>query len=80
MTLTAGGRSAQSSPDVPNAPDCQSCGTDQFLIVEEFTPYRLLPGGQRIPATASYSCSRCGSFSGHEVPDSWAPVGWFWYA
>jgi 5-methylcytosine-specific restriction endonuclease McrA len=80
MTLTAGGRSAQPSPDVPTAPYCQHCGTNQYLIVEEFTPLRLLPDGQRVPANASYSCSRCGSFSGHEVPDSWTPVGWFWYA
>jgi len=81
MTLTTGGGSEpQASPDVPTAPDCRQCGTDQYLIVEEFTPLRLLPDGQPVPANASYSCSRCGSFSGHEVPDSWRPAGWFWYA
>lgn len=80
MTMTAGGPAAQPAPQASSVPVCVHCGTDQYLIVEEFTPQRLLPDGRNVAASASYSCSRCGYFGGHEVPASWTPVGWFWYA
>lgn len=62
---------------VPSVPLCDYCHTDEFLLIEEFVPARLLlDRGQLRPAEASYSCTRCGAFSGHAVPSQWVPSGW----
>ena len=64
----------------PQRPFCEGCGTDDFLIFEEYVPSRVLPGGQVRPAETSYTCIECGQVGGHSVPAGWEPPGWFWYA
>jgi hypothetical protein len=64
----------------PELPFCETCRSDQYLIIEEFVPPRLQPGTGLTSAEASYSCLKCGQFSGHDVPSDWEPPGWFWYA
>lgn len=64
----------------PAVPFCPACGTDEFLLIEDYVPARILPDGQNKPADVSYSCSKCGQFSGHEVPPTWTPPGWNWFA
>ncbi|MHA7262760.1 hypothetical protein ACX80W_06085 [Arthrobacter sp. TMN-37] len=62
-------------------PWCHGCGTDEFLIFEEYVPPRLpIGGGAILPASAGYSCSECGSFAAHTVPGDWSPPHWFWYS
>lgn len=62
-------------------PFCETCGTDEFLLYEYFTPARTLPGGRvATPPSVSYTCTQCGGFSGHDVPANWAPPSWFWYS
>lgn len=63
----------------PQVPWCRRCGTDEYLIWENYVPPRLLPTGALQPANISYTCSSCEQFSGHEVPASWVPPDWFWY-
>ncbi|WP_196883656.1 hypothetical protein [Arthrobacter sp. CAN_A214] len=61
-------------------PWCQSCDSADYLIFEEYLPARVDGGhGSRILGSAAYSCSACGSFSAHSVPDTWSPPRWFWY-
>ncbi|WP_155850224.1 hypothetical protein [Arthrobacter sp. Br18] len=61
-------------------PWCQPCNTADYLIFEEYVPARVGIGhGRRILGSASYSCSACGSFSAHSVPETWSPPRWFWY-
>ncbi|MFC3300648.1 hypothetical protein FJV46_06560 [Arthrobacter agilis] len=70
-TLTATGES----------PSCPQCHTDEFLIFEEFIPARQANHStELLPASASYSCSECGLFTAHAVPDGWRPPHWFWYS
>ncbi|MBT1003138.1 hypothetical protein KIH31_11020 [Paenarthrobacter sp. DKR-5] len=64
----------------PQVPFCSRCQSDEYLIVESYTPPRVLRDGTTRAASASYTCGRCEQFSGHEVPSSWQPPGWFWYA
>jgi hypothetical protein len=64
----------------PEVPFCLDCRSDEFLIFEDFVPARIQPNGLQNQANASYSCSNCGQFSGHQVPPSWTPPGWDWYA
>ncbi len=65
-------------PDVA-ALYCVDCGADGFLVFDVFVPARVLPGGRLLPATVSYTCGKCGRFSGRTVPPAWAPPGWRWY-
>ncbi|GAA1336248.1 hypothetical protein [Arthrobacter roseus] len=61
-------------------PTCDTCGTDEHLIYEEYVPARLaIRGSDAEPANAAYSCSECGRFSAHVVPASWCPPNWSFY-
>lgn len=88
MTASVHGRPAAKKPLVAGesirsaaTPRCGHCGTDAFLIYEEYVPLRVNPQGRRTsPASASYVCSRCGEVGGHDVPGDWAPPGWLWYS
>ncbi len=61
-------------------PTCDTCGTDEHLIYEEYVPARMSsPGSDAVSANASYSCSECGRFSAHAVPASWCPPNWSFY-
>ncbi|BBE24263.1 hypothetical protein MN0502_31460 [Arthrobacter sp. MN05-02] len=63
------------------APSCPRCRTDEYLIFEEFVPARQAEHStDLIPASASYTCSECGTFNAHAVPASWRPPQWFWYS
>ncbi|MHA7140268.1 MULTISPECIES: hypothetical protein [unclassified Arthrobacter] len=65
----------------PGLPWCSECDTDEFLMYEDFVPARRpAGGGHLVAASVNYSCSVCGRFNGHEVPDSWNPPNWFWYS
>lgn len=67
--------------DAVSEPFCENCGTDEYLLYEDFAPARTLPGGRSAGrASVSYSCTQCGGFSGHDVPATWAPPNWFWYS
>lgn len=87
MTTIDHGRSLRtsSSPFSPlemgEAPSCPRCRTDEYLIFEEFVPARQAEHStDLIPASASYTCSECGTFNAHAVPASWRPPQWFWYS
>lgn len=67
--------------DTAEAPCCPQCRTDEYLIFEEFVPARQAEQStDLIPASASYTCSECGTFNAHTVPASWRPPQWFWYS
>ncbi|MHA7287070.1 hypothetical protein ACX80I_12370 [Arthrobacter sp. MDT3-44] len=87
MTTIDSGRSVRTSSssffrvDTGEAPSCPRCGTDEYLIFEEFVPARQADHStDLIPASASYTCSECGTFNAHSVPVSWRPPQWFWYS
>lgn len=87
MTTIDSGRAlnTSSSPfslsDTGEAPSCPRCHTDDYLIVEEFVPARQAEHStDLLPASASYTCSECGTFNAHTVPASWRPPQWFWYS
>lgn len=72
------GPSAVAAPE--QVPMCDTCGTDEHLIYEEYVPARLaIRGSEAEPASAAYSCSECGRFSAHVVPASWCPPNWSFY-
>lgn len=64
----------------PELPYCGACGSDEYLVFEEYVPSRLVPGEGLSPGETSYSCMKCGQFNAHPVPSGWEPPGWFWYA
>jgi hypothetical protein len=69
------------SREAGDLPWCPGCGTDEFLIFEEYVPPRFPSNGEPLlPASASYSCSMCGAFAAHTVPTDWVPPHWFWYS
>ncbi|MUK02466.1 hypothetical protein GM708_11360 [Vibrio cholerae] len=73
--------SSLTAKDMGEAPFCPRCGTDEYLIFEEFVPARQADHATRLlPASASYTCSECGTFNAHAVPESWRPPHWFWYS
>ncbi|WP_374102011.1 hypothetical protein [Arthrobacter sp. ISL-5] len=59
-------------------PNCEKCGTDEFIYLESFIPpkYRH-DGAVRTLGEVAYTCTRCEDFSAHSVPASWAPPGWY---
>lgn len=62
-------------------PSCSSCGTDRFLVFDEYVPYRIDPKSHQLFAgSASFTCTHCGRAGGQEVPADWAPPGWSWYS
>ncbi|WP_104167728.1 hypothetical protein [Arthrobacter sp. SX1312] len=72
--------SAVSAPLTEEVPSCPLCLTDDYLIFEEFVPARQADHStELLPASASYTCSECGTFNAHAVPASWRPPQWFWY-
>ncbi len=73
--------SASPLSDAAEAPSCPQCRTDDYLIFEEFVPARQAEHStDLIPASASYTCSECGTFNAHTVPAPWRPPQWFWYS
>jgi hypothetical protein len=59
-------------------PNCDKCGTDEFIYLESFVPPRYRQDGTvRTLGEAAYTCTRCEEFSAHSVPSSWAPPGWY---
>ncbi len=69
----------QSTPS-PQAqvPSCPKCGTDSFLTYSSYLPAEQTPDGELGPAHSFYTCTRCGTARGHEVPSGWRPAGWFY--
>ncbi len=59
-------------------PSCPQCGTDNFLTYSSYLPTAEAPDGGTEPARAFYTCTRCGTAGGHEVPAGWRPPGWFY--
>ena len=54
---------------------------NDYLIFEEFVPARQAEHStDLLPASATYTCSECGTFNAHAVPPSWRPPQWFWYS
>lgn len=87
MTTIDHGRSLQASSvplsiaEAGEAPSCPICGTDEYLIFEEYVPARRANSSEHLlPASAGYTCSECGTFNAHAVPASWRPPRWFWYS
>lgn len=87
MTTIDHGRSTRTSGptspllDTGESPSCPRCNTDDYLIFEEFVPARQAEHStDLLPASASYSCSECGTFNAHTVPTPWRPPQWFWYS
>ncbi|MHA7283284.1 hypothetical protein [Arthrobacter sp. TMS2-4] len=73
--------SATATPTSEETPCCPLCRTDDYLIFEEFVPARQADStSDLLPASASYTCSECGTFNAHAVPESWRPPQWFWYS
>lgn len=59
-------------------PHCEGCGTDEFIYLESYVPPLVgQDGSVKALGEASYTCTRCEEFSGHKVPFTWAPAGWF---
>ncbi|MHA7240444.1 hypothetical protein [Arthrobacter sp. TMS1-12-1] len=86
MTTIDHGRSLRTSSSVfpvqstEEEPSCPLCLTADYLIFEEFVPARQADHStDLLPASASYTCSECGTFNAHAVPASWRPPQWFWY-
>ncbi|MHA7264628.1 hypothetical protein ACX80W_15670 [Arthrobacter sp. TMN-37] len=65
-------------PHFPQVPACGKCGTDRFLTYDSYTPAERPPDGGVPPARTSYTCTRCGTVGGHDVPAAWRPPGWFY--
>lgn len=86
MTITSperrSSRSHETKPAKPvMAPGCGDCGTDKFLIFEDYIPARYATDHSGLlPPSVSYTCSQCGDFSAHDTPVGWVPPGWHWYA
>jgi hypothetical protein len=57
-------------------PGCDACGTDEYLVFEDYEPPQQLPTGHIQPGSASYWCTKCDQFSGHDVPLNWVPPRW----
>ena len=59
-------------------PNCEKCGTDEFIYLESFVPAKHRQDGTiRKLGEVAYTCTRCEDFSAHSVPASWAPPGWY---
>lgn len=59
-------------------PNCDKCGTDEFIYLESFVPPKYRHDGTvRTLGEVAYTCTRCEEFSAHNVPSSWAPPGWY---
>jgi hypothetical protein len=59
-------------------PNCEKCGTDEFIYLESFVPPKHRQDGTvRKLGEVAYTCTRCEDFSAHSVPASWAPPGWY---
>jgi hypothetical protein len=59
-------------------PNCEKCGTDEFIYLESFVPPKHRHDGTvRKLGEVAYTCTRCEDFSAHSVPASWAPPGWY---
>lgn len=59
-------------------PYCEGCGTDEFIYLESYAPPVIRRDGTiKTLGEVSYTCTRCEEFSGHKVPFTWAPAGWF---
>lgn len=59
-------------------PNCEKCGTDEFIYLESFIPPKYRHDGTvRTLGEVAYTCTRCEDFSAHSVPSSWAPPGWY---
>lgn len=59
-------------------PNCEKCGTDEFIYLESFIPPKYRHDGTvRTLGEVAYTCTRCEDFSAHSVPASWAPPGWY---
>jgi hypothetical protein len=86
MTIASPNRRKKSDlsaiPAQPLAPPrCDDCGTDAFLIFEDFIPAAFTGDDSGLlPPSVSYVCSNCGDFSAHDVPYGWSPAGWHWYS
>lgn len=60
------------------SPYCEPCATDDFIHLEAFVPAEFRHDGTlRTLGEATYFCAGCGDFSGHSVPASWVPPGWY---
>lgn len=61
-----------------SSPYCERCGTDEFIYLETFVPAKFRHDGTlRKPGEVTYFCTGCEDFSGHPVPASWVPPGWY---
>jgi len=67
-----------------HAPTCPRCGTDKFLEILEYRPFRTEPlqfGTSQgkitrmrdVEPEAQYECRACRYFNGHTVPREWEP-------
>jgi hypothetical protein len=54
----------------PELPCRSNCGTDEFLILEEFLPLPILPDACQQPAAVDSSAGRCKQFGGQDNPSS----------
>ena len=60
------------------SPDCERCGTDEFIYLETFVPAtHHRDGSIKNLGEVTYFCSGCDDFSAHAVPASWVPPGWY---
>lgn len=76
-------RARHQTAHAPRIPSCSSYGCpgagtsgNPCLDFEEFIPARSLPGGRQRPASAAYTCARCGRYARHDVPAGWTPPDW----
>ena len=79
MTLTAGGRSANPVRTFrmhPIANTVALTNISSWRNSRRCACFRTGSGSGK----CQLQLQPLGSFSGHDVPDSWMPVGWFWYA